>query len=199
MATTDLVAAIEIILASASPRRRQLLTEMGLSFEVVTADIPELDAISSPHLLPVELARENARLKASVVAKLHPKRWVLGADTVVALEKRLLGKPISLEEAHHFLRTLSGRTHEVITGCALFDPEGNVNIFHEISRVIFRELSDETIQRYLAEVSVLDKAGAYALQERGDWIVERVEGSRSNVIGLPIERLGQIFKERGLT
>jgi len=187
-----------IILASASPRRRELLTETGIAFEILTTDITEHDAESSPHLSPTDLARENARLKAQAVAALRPKRWVLGADTVVALEKRLFGKPASLEQAKEFLRALSGQTHEVITGCALIAPEGEAEIFHDVSRVTFRVLTEETIARYLAEVSVLDKAGAYALQERGEWIIERVEGSRTNVIGLPTEALERVFLRRGL-
>lgn len=193
-----MTAASEIILASASPRRRELLGEMGVRFEVVTADVTEHDAESAPHLAPVDLAQENARQKAEAVAALRPGRWILGADTVVALEERLWGKPASLDEAREFLRALSGKTHEVITGCALIAPKGEAEIFHEISRVTFHSLLDETIERYLAEVAVLDKAGAYALQERGEWIVERVEGSRTNVIGLPTEALEKVLIRRGL-
>ena len=188
----------EIILASASPRRRELLGGLGVRFEVVTADVRELDAVSSPHLTPLEVALENARRKAQAVAASHPGRWILGADTVVALGNRLLGKPGSLAQAADFLATLSGRTHEVITGCALVAPRGEVEIFHEISRVTFHHLSPETVARYLAEVNVLDKAGGYALQEHGDWIVDRVEGSRTNVIGLPTEMVETIFRTRGL-
>jgi septum formation protein len=171
---------------------------MGVKFEVVTADIAEHDADSAPHLTPVDLARENARAKAHAVAALRPGRWVLGADTVVALGKSVFGKPESPAEAREFLRALSGATHEVITGCALFAPDGAAEIFHEASRVTFLALSEETLTRYLAEVNVLDKAGAYALQERGEWIIERVEGSRSNVIGLPTELLARVFSRRGL-
>jgi septum formation protein len=187
-----------IILASASPRRRELLAGMGVRFEVATPEAREHDAESSPHLAPVDLARENARRKAQAMAALRPGRWVLGADTVVALGKRVLGKPGSLGQARLFLAALSGRTHEVITGCALIAPDGEAEIFHEISHVTFRVLTGEAIGRYLAEVAVGDKAGAYALQERGEWIVERVEGSRANVIGLPTEALERIFKRRGL-
>jgi septum formation protein len=188
----------QIILASASPRRRELLGGMGVRFEVVTAAVTEHDAESAPHLTPVDLARENARQKAEAVAALRPGRWVLGADTVVVLDERLFGKPASLDEARDFLRALSGKTHEVITGCALIAPKGEVEIFHGISRVTFHVLSDGTIGRYLAGVAVLDKAGAYALQERGEWLVERVEGSRTNVIGLPTEALERVLIRRGL-
>jgi len=188
----------QIILASASPRRRELLQEMGIAFEVVTANVLELDAISSPNLTPVDLAMENARRKAEAVAILRPGRWVLGADTVVALGKHIFGKPTSMEEAGAFLRALSGRKHEVITACLLIEPEGAKHELHDVTEVTFRNLPPEIIDRYLAAVHVLDKAGAYALQEHGDWIIERVAGSRTNVIGLPTELLERIFRRRGL-
>jgi septum formation protein len=188
----------EIILASSSPRRRELLVEIGIPFEVITADVREHDAASAPHLSPLDLARENARQKAEAVALLRPGRWILGADTVVALHQQLFGKPTSLDQARDFLKALSGRTHKVITGCALIAPDGTTEIFHEVSRVTFHALSDETIARYLAEVHVLDKAGAYAVQKRSEWIIERVEGSRTNVIGLPTEALARVFRRCGL-
>jgi septum formation protein len=184
-----------LILASASPRRRELLEKMGARFEVMTADVREAEAKSDPHLSPLELARENARRKAQAVAESAggKGRWVLGADTIVTLDGRIYGKPASLDEARAFLQILSGRTHEVITACALFDPRGAARLFHDTTQVTFLPLSDESITRYLAEVHVLDKAGAYALQERGEWIVEKVEGSRSNVIGLPTEILEKVL------
>jgi septum formation protein len=189
---------LPLILASGSPRRRELLREMGVGFEVVTAGVAELDAASAPGLAPVELAIANAKLKAGVVARLRPGRWVLGADTVVALEGRVFGKPGSMAEAGDFLRALSGRTHEVITGGMLRGPDGGEERFYEISRVVFHALTDEVIARYLAEVHVLDKAGGYALQEQGVWIVASVEGSRANVIGLPVEKLSGLFRAHGL-
>jgi len=186
-----------LILASGSPRRRELLGAMGVVFEVVTADVRELDAGTSSHLAPAQFAGENARLKAQSVAALREGRWILGADTVVVLESRIFGKPGSPDQAADFLRTLSGRTHEVITGCALIAPTGEAHLFHDVSRVTFRALSDETIGRYLAAVNVLDKAGAYALQEHGDWIIEEVEGSRTNVVGLPTEALERFLLRYG--
>jgi septum formation protein len=185
-----------LILASGSPRRRELLAAMGVAFEVVTAPVAELDASSSPTLAPAPLAEANARLKAR--ASHRPTCWTLGADTVVALDGTLFGKPASPAQARDFLRALSGRTHEVVTGCALLDPADGEEIFHEVSRVTFRVLSDDVITRYLDLVHVLDKAGAYAVQEQGDLIIARVEGSRANVIGLPVERLGEILRARGL-
>lgn len=171
---------------------------MGLRFEVVTARVRELDGITSPHLLPVELACENARRKAKAVAALRPLRWILGADTVVALDKKIMGKPASIDQARDFLWMLSGQTHEVITGCTLIAPNGEMENFHDISRVTLQTLSHVIIGRYLGEVDVLDKAGGYALQERGEWIVDRVEGSRANVIGLPTEALAPILQKHGL-
>ncbi len=200
MAKSSSVPQEKLILASGSPRRRELLAEMGVAFEVITADVEELAALDCAYPTPVDLAIANARSKASAVAKsakgIH--RQILGADTVVALENYLFGKPLSLEQAREFLRALSGKTHEVITGCVLFDGTGQEQAFHEVSRVTFKPLTEDVIERYLAEVHVLDKAGAYALQEHGDWIVERVEGSHNNVIGLPTERLTKLFQNGGV-
>ena len=188
----------KIILASESPRRRELLNEMGVRFEVVTARVRELSAITARHLAPLELALENARRKAKAVAAMRPARWVLGADTVVALGKIIMGKPESLDQARDFLVALSGQTHEVITACALIDPNGGMEELHETTRVTLQTLPNQKIGLYLGYVNVLDKAGGYALQERGDWIVERVEGSRNNVIGLPTEALQKMLVTRGL-
>ena len=189
----------EIILASASPRRRELLIEMGVRFEVMTSNVPELDAESSPasgprRFGPGKCEAQGASGGGFASGALDSRRgirWWLW-------KKRILGKPASIDQARDFLRALSGRTHEVITGCALIAPKGEVEIFHEISRVTFHLLTDETIGRYLAEVAVLDKAGGYALQEQGEWIVERVEGSRANVIGLPTEALERVLLRHGL-
>jgi septum formation protein len=188
-----------IILASESPRRRELLNGMGVRFEVVTArGVRELTGATARHLAPADLAQENARRKAKAVAAMRPARWVLGADTVVALGKTVMGKPESIDQAREFLLKLSGQTHEVITACALVDPDGEVEIFHETSRVTLHTLTSQKIGLYLGYVNVLDKAGGYALQERGEWVVEKVEGSRTNVIGLPTEALEKVFRKRGL-
>ncbi len=175
-----------------------MLTALGLTFDVVTAEVTELDGTTAPHLSPAGLATENARLKAGAVAQRMPGRWVLGADTVVTLAGRIFGKPGSPAEAREFLRSLGGKKHEVITGVVLLDPAGRPEQFHDISVVTFRPLTGDDIARYLAEVDVLDKAGGYALQERGEWIVAGVEGSRSNVIGLPVEKLSALLHARGL-
>ena len=185
-----------LLLASTSPRRRELLTKAGIAFEVAPVDVDEIDASSAPHLAPTQMAEANAELKAR--AARQPGRWVLGADTVVAVGPRLLGKPASMAEAREFLQVLSGRAHEVITGCALLGPAGEAEIFHEISRVRFRTLDEATIESYLARVHVLDKAGGYALQEHGEMLIEQVEGSRSNVIGLPIKVVRTRLRAHGI-
>jgi septum formation protein len=187
-----------LILASGSPRRRELLEELGLKFQVITADVEELDQKSAPELSAADLARANARSKAEAVARLNPGRWVLGADTVVALEGRIFGKPRTAEEAREFLRALSGRTHRVVTACVLQHPEGGADFLDDEAAVTFLPLAEEIITRYLAAVDVMDKAGAYALQERGDWIISRIEGSRTAVIGLPVEKLSALLQSRGL-
>jgi septum formation protein len=181
-----------LILASGSPRRRELLSEMGLAFTVQSADVLELDATSAPHLTPLQLAQENARIKANAITS-APGQWILSADTVVALEGRVYGKPASLAQARDYLRALSGKRHQVITACLLKTPAAE-HAFHDISSVTFLSFSDDTISRYLAEVPVLDKAGAYALQQRGEWLIDSTAGSRHNIIGLPTEKLATLLR-----
>ncbi len=172
---------------------------MGVRFEVVTARVRELDGITSPHLLPVELAWENARRKAKAVAALRPGRWILGADTVVALDKKIMGKPASIDQARDFLRTLSGQTHEVITGCALIAPDGEMEIFHDISRVTFADAvarDNRPLPRRSARARQggrLRLAGARANGSSSAWRVRA-----RNVIGLPTEALEKVLLRRGL-
>lgn len=186
----------EIILASGSPRRRDLLTGLGVRFEVVTAEVDEY--MPREFIDPALLATFNAALKADAVAKARPGRWVLAADTIVVLGRRILGKPASLDQAREYLTTLGGSTHEVITGCCLVASDGTAETFSERSRVVFRSLGADLIEKYLAIVPVLDKAGAYALQDHGEWLVERVEGSHDNVLGLPTEALRRVLPRYGL-
>ena len=175
-----------IVLASSSPRRQALLAEAGIDFTPVPAITEE---IQDESLGMAGLVLANARAKALEVAAAHPQQVVLGADTLVWLGGRALGKPGNLETARQMLGQLSGRVHEVATGVHLVRMEPRAQVeFVEVTRVRFRELSPDTIEEYLARVDVLDKAGSYALQESGELIVESVEGSRSNVVGLPMER-----------
>ncbi len=185
----------EIILASASPRRSDLLRSAGVRFRVEPARVDEVPSVEG---CPRETATHNATLKAVEVAGRFPGRPVLGADTVVALGERILGKPAHEEEARAMLRELSGRTHSVVTGVCLVRPDGSQVVFAVESRVRFYPLTDREIAGYIADVHVLDKAGAYALQEEGARIVQSVEGSRDNVIGLPVaEVLAALTRGQG--
>ena len=179
---------MRLILASTSPRRADLLRESGISFRVEPPQVEEWSAKDFPEIQPGELARGNARRKARAVAEKHPGQPVLAADTIVVCEGRVLGKPADEEVAKQMLAWLSGRTHEVVTAAVLVLPDGK-KIRESVvrTRVKFRELAVAEVEAYVREIDVLDKAGAYALQDGGDRLVERVEGSRSNVVGLPME------------
>ena len=158
---------------------------MGVKFRVVVADTQEAHGRGRAAR---SICRANALLKAQAVAETHPKHTVLGADTLVHLDDELLGKPKSLIEAKRMLRRLSGKTHQVTTACALVE-RARKKVFSVTTRVQFRQLTARQINAYLEAVPVLDKAGAYAVQEKGEWIVEALNGSLTNVVGLPIERL----------
>ena len=176
-----------IVLASASPRRRDLLAGAGILFKTVPADVEERRA---PGEAPGDAALRLARSKAAHVATRFPGSVVLGADTIVALHDRDFGKPASLDEARSMLAALSGRDHDVLTGVSLLRLRPRQEEAWVCrTRVRFRELGNETIERYLELTAPLDKAGAYAIQDHGDLIVEGVEGLVSNVIGLPIEEV----------
>jgi septum formation protein len=176
-----------LVLASASPRRADLLRQMGFEFEVAPSAAAE---VQHEELTAQELSRINAYRKARMVAKQFPDALVLGADTVVCLDRSLFGKPATLEEAYQMLERLQGRTHEVVTGiCLLHLREHRQRVTAESTAVTFRPLDSVKIQRYLLKVDPLDKAGAYAIQEERDLIIERISGSYSNVVGLPLERL----------
>ena len=175
-----------LILASASPRRRQLLTDAGFAFEVVA---PETDEILSANFTIREATCWNALRKGLTVARTRPDAVVLAADTLVALEQQVIGKPADLAEARRILRLLSGQTHVVATGVFLAHlRRGKSETFCVLSQVVFKKLSDRMIEEYLATIDPLDKAGAYAAQGRGRAIIARIVGSRSNVIGLPLEQ-----------
>lgn len=176
-----------LILASASPRRQELLRQAGLVFKVLPSEAAE---IHQPQLTARELAQVNAYRKARAIAKKNPDALVLGADTLVALETDLFAKPETLEAAYTMLQQLQGRTHEVVTGiCLLHLRNHRQKVFAESTAVTFRPLDAVAIRRYLNLVNPLDKAGGYAIQEEGDLIVEKIAGSYTNVVGLPVERL----------
>lgn len=175
-----------IILASASPRRRELLAAAGLRFDVITSPAEEIHDASMP--LNV-LCERNAELKAEAVAVDHPGATIIGADTLVWIDGVPLGKPKSLEEARAMLRQLSGRANTVCTGVCLIHPDGTHENFHVLSEVEFRELDEAAIEHYLSLVDTMDKAGGYAIQEHGDLIIREIRGSYSNVVGLPVDEV----------
>jgi septum formation protein len=176
--------AAALILASNSPRRRALLIEAGYEFEVV---VPAITELANAQLSLRELTIANATRKAMVVARIHRDKVVLAADTLVALEAEIIGKPCDLNHARMILRRLSGRTHDVCTGVCIVDPRGRI-CFAEMSQVRFRKLSERAITSYFKVVNPFDKAGAYAAQGAGGSIIAAIEGSVTNVIGLPMER-----------
>ena len=176
-----------LILASASPRRAELLRQLKLNFQIIPGDVTEM---AHEHLSPWELCQLNAHRKARVVAKKHPDALVLGADTLVFLDDEIMGKPVNPADARRMLTRLQGRTHQVVTGISLIHLRAHQeSIFAVSTDVTFRPLSAGQIDDYLARVNPLDKAGAYAIQEHGDLIVSEISGSFSNVVGLPVERL----------
>jgi len=177
---------IPLILASASPRRIELLRQLALDFKVMPSDIPE---ILHDQLTAGEAAQINAYRKARSIAKRYPDALVISADTLVYTET-IFGKPASLEDAYTMLERLQGRTHQVVTAVCLLNLRNHrQRLFAETTAVTFRPLDAVKIRRYLSKVNPLDKAGAYAIQEEGDLIVERISGSYTNVVGLPLERL----------
>jgi len=181
--------AAPLILASGSPRRREILAMAGIPFTVQAADIPE-DALpgESPHELVTRLARE----KAYAIDK--PPGAVLGADTVVVLGSQILGKPQDSEDARRMLRLLSAREHEVVTGFCLRFPDDSIEEA-ERTRVVFNTLSEDEIAAYVATGEPMDKAGAYAIQGLASKFIRRIEGCYFNVVGLPVARVYGHLKE----
>jgi septum formation protein len=177
----------ELILASASPRRSQLLREAGFTFRI---EVPEVEEAHDASLSCSQLTEANASLKAHAIALLHPDAWAIGADTLVYLQGKPLGKPRDMEEARHMLRALSGQTHQVCTGVALAGKGGTeLHTFSVVTDVTFLPLTEDIIHTYHAAVPVLDKAGGYAIQDHGHLIIHSIQGSMSNVIGLPVDEL----------
>jgi nucleoside triphosphate pyrophosphatase len=188
--------AIRFLLASASPRRRELLAAAGFEFESVPSSLAEeFDA----GLTLRELTLRNALRKGISVARLHPQKIVLAADTLVEIENKILGKPANLKEAAQILRRLSGRLHRVCSAVFIcFLAQARSQSFCEISHVRFRSLTSSAIRDYLEKVDPLDKAGAYAAQGIGSDIIERIEGSFTNVVGLPMERTTAELRRFGI-
>lgn len=183
-----------IILASASPRRRELLALLGHPYEVIPSRYEELlpETYPDPGALAVHLAQEKAR----DVAREHPDALVIGADTVVALGTRVYGKPADRHDAARMLRELSGKTHQVITGVALLS--GAARTFSAITDVTFRELQEPEIAAYVETGEPMDKAGAYAIQGYGGLLISGIRGDYPNVVGLPLMPLALHLRELGV-
>lgn len=181
----------KIILASASPRRRELLAQAGFEFEVVTSDV---DEVVDPSLTPDKLVMSLARQKAQAVAQNRADCAVIGSDTVVVLDGKVLGKPRDEADAVRMLESLSGRKHEVYTGvCIAF--AGETHCFFERTSVNFCELDGEQIKAYVATGEPMDKAGAYGIQGKGCVLVEGIEGDYFNVVGFPVSRFCREYKK----
>jgi septum formation protein len=181
----------DIVLASASPRRRELMAKVALSFRVFPVDVDESAVAESD---PVRFAVEAAVLKAKKGGEAFPSSVVIGADTVVALNLRILGKPADRDSARAMLRSLSGRRHRVITGIALYrKSEDRLLAGYDLTYVTFRPLTDGMIEGYLDRNEYLDKAGAYAVQDIGDAFVERLKGDFDNVVGFPAAKVRRLL------
>ena len=186
----------QIILASASPRRRELLKSLGIPFKVVPSNVEE---IALDGEAPVRAAKRLAQAKALAVAQRLPKAVVLAADTIVLLGKEVMGKPKNLSEARRMLKKLSGRTHRVITGFCLLNTEDNRVIKRAVTtKVKMKRITPAELKGYLKSGEPLDKAGAYAVQGIGAFLIESVQGSYSNVVGLPLAEVSEAFRELGI-
>jgi septum formation protein len=185
-----------LILASSSPRRRDLLSAIGLTFQVV---IPEIREIPSPHETPRDFALRVAEKKALAVGDQFPQAWVIGADTVVVLEGEILGKPRDREDAKRMLQQLADRVHIVITGYVLVKvAEDKKFAGAEETRVKLDALGEREIDWYVDTGEPLDKAGGYAIQGKGAFMVEWIEGSYTNVVGFPLCQIMRLLKDVGI-
>ncbi len=182
----------KIILASASARRQELLRQIGVQFDLVASNSNE---DYDPMLLPWQIAQALAERKCAAVAVRYPDAFVIAADTIVVLDEEILGKPGSAEKAKEMLRKLSNRKHQVITGLAV---EWRVKKIRETlsitTEVVFTSLSHEQVEKYVSTGEPLDKAGAYAVQGLGATLVQSIQGSHSNIVGLPLFELGEVLR-----
>lgn len=187
----------KIILASTSPRRKELLSETGLVFEIIAADYEEDMTVP---LSPEELVLHLSRGKADSVALLNKDAIIIAADTIVALDGVVMGKPHTKEKAKEMLKMLSAKTHQVFTGLTIIDATSDKIVSRAVSsQVIFKKISDEEIDEYVDTGEPLDKAGAYAIQGLANKFIEGIEGDRSNIIGLPMATLLEELKNFGIS
>jgi len=186
---------VRLILASASPRRAELLRAHGYDFTVIESPLAEPVEFPDDEA-PVERAQSSSLFKAESVAGLAGSGWVLAADTIAALGGRVFGKPADRDDARRILKSLSGTTHQVITGVTLLDASTGARLIrHDSTDVIMRRLTDMEIENYLDSGAWEGKAGAYGIQDKGDAFVERIEGSFTNVVGLPMELVARMLDE----
>ena len=183
-----------IILASASPRRQELLRSAGMEFEVCPANIPEVPRANET---PVDFAKRMAQEKAQTVQTQFPGRVILAADTVVAIENEILGKPMNLDDAARMLRMLSGRSHQVITAVCLTSG-GFEDLCSETTTVRFAVIDEAAVQTYIETGEPMDKAGAYAIQGGAAKWIQSIEGDYNNVVGLPLDLVLSLLSGRGL-
>jgi septum formation protein len=186
----------KVILASASPRRRELLALAGVPFDIVVSPAQEPAPDVNEH--PAAYAARMARLKAAAVAEMHPAAVVLGADSVVAVGETILGKPADAADALRMLRLLSGRSHQVVTGCALFAPGREPDIFTVATDVTMGVVSEDRLAAYVASGEPMDKAGAYAIQGGAAAFVTTICGSYTNVVGLPLAEVVAALSNLGV-
>ena len=180
-----------LILASSSPRRQEFLSLLGLSYQILPADVDETPEMGEA---PEHFARRMAATKAEQVARAHPESCVIGADTVVALGQTIYGKPGNRQEALTILKALRGQTHQVITGFAVISKQKKIEeIATAITLVTFDTFADEILQAYVDSGDPMDKAGAYGIQGKGTFLIRSIIGSYSNVVGLPVNAVMQVL------
>ncbi len=187
-------ALLPLILASGSPRRRHWMESLGIPFELQVPSVDETPLLDED---PQDLVLRLAELKAEVVARRNPGRWVMAADTTVAVDHHTLNKPLDVEDAVRMLSLLQGRAHQVHTGFCL-QKDGEIHSLVDTAVVRFRPMTEARIRWYVATREPMDKAGAYAIQGIGALFIEGVDGSFATVMGLPVERMGALFLGLGL-
>ena len=187
---------MSVILASTSPRRRELLALLGIAFEIIP---PVAEEIPSPGLSPREQAKQFALDKALSIARRHPDDLVLGSDTVIEIDGTLVGKPQDLDDAETMLRQLRGRSHQVHTGIALIYEAAYVTIVHvETALVRMTPFTDQELRRYLETGESLGKAGAYSIQGEAARFIEKIEGDYPTIVGLPLRQTADLLEQQGV-
>lgn len=184
----------QLILASQSPRRRELMETLRYPFLTIPAVGEE---VIDPTLSPSDLVQKLAQQKAEEISKAQPTAVVIGADTLVVLGKEIFGKPKTQEEAWSMLGKLQGTMHQVYTGVCVCEA-GKLHSFYSCTQVSVRSLSEAEVKNYVAQGESMDKAGAYGIQGKGAWLIDRVEGDYFNVVGLPLCQLGQVLESFGI-